>query len=72
VKRRPEGKLAKSDAVWHGRRCTTERHSDRPVSSPNHHRFLSAHGRPLMALLCRRRRTGAAGQKLGAPRAYAS
>jgi len=56
--------------AWQAR--IAERRSDRPASSRHHHRFLSAHARRLMALLCRRLRRGADGQKLGAAPAYAS
>jgi len=49
-----------------------ERRSDRPALSLHHHRFLYAHERRETALLCRRLRKGADGQKLGAAPAYAS
>jgi hypothetical protein len=62
-------KLSSPIRCWSAcKRCTC----DRPVSRPHHHRFRSAHERPLMARLCRRRRRGADGQKLGAAPAYAN
>ena len=72
AERGPERKLTNPMLLRMANSAQRERRSDRQVSSRRHHRFRYAHARRLRALLCRRLRRGADGQKLGAAPAYAS